>query len=245
MLIKRLVILTSLMVAVLSATVWIADRGDATPPVDEIRMDVDSVSKGDVVHTLTAERDGTCPATIPFMETIGLIGPDEISKQIVIVTNDDCELVVEKIKVETRSNTRSTRTTDVDYEAWARLRLEGEFVEDDDSWDARAETEILYYLRETNTGFQFNNPLPRALCYSSDYPTIVHTNCDERHDVNTSQRKKLTATADMRFYGTPQARWTQEAYYDSRTSGSDYYGCSAVGRPSFLDWDCRGWRTVE
>ena len=261
MVIKRIIIVAVVAILAGSATMWTEERGSATPPIEEsgnlITVNADNLAQGDVIQSLTRKLDGDCP-NIPAMEIELTLENHQASKDVTVGMNDSCQIVVESIDVKLLpanhlSITRSTgqvksmtRSVDIDWEVYARYRLFGTYHTDDESYFAEAETEVEYYLRETNTGFSFNYPSPSAHCESTDLPTITWSGgCNLNFDVNTSSRKKIGAETEFKFWGTPQMEWDQSATYDARIDATDRVICSSEEYPSFLSARCRGARTLD
>lgn len=248
---RRILIVAVLAVLAAGAGIWIEERGSAAPPIEEsdgvLTVNADNLTEGHVIQSLTRTLDGNCP-NIPAMTIELTLENHHASKDVTVGMNDSCEVVAESIDVKLihEDVLSMTRSTDIDWEVYARYRLYGTYDTDDNSYFAEAETEVEFNLRETNTGFHFNYPLPSAHCEASDLPTITWSGgCNLNYDVNTSSRKKIGAETEFRFYGIPQMEWDQSATYDAKLTGTDRVICRSEEYPSFLSARCRGARTQE
>ncbi len=256
MLFKR-TILSAVLVVALCATGCVSDGdGAAQKGGDDesvIHVNIGQVSEGQVLHVLDRLPNGECPAMTPAEETVITLAPNEVSEEITMATNDDCQIIVEqidKVLLPEASDHDGGVTQDhggsINWYAYARLRLHGTYTHTDGrKLFAESDTQIDFYLRQTSTGFHFNNPPPEEFCESSGLPTISNRNCRLQWDFNTSQRKQLGAHSEFTFFGEPQMTWDQSATYNARTSGSDQVICENGPRPSFLRRTCTGDRTEE
>ncbi len=248
MLFRRMVITTSIFAVVIGVGVWAAGFGLSAQggggPTEPVRIDVDTARVGQVVGGGAMLPDGRCgPRSI---EIEGTLEGDELSEEIILSVDDRCRLVVDSID-RALAPAQTAKSASTDWEAWARFRFYGTYIDpdtDEDYW-AEAETEVEFFLKEEAGAFTFNSPRPVEYCFASGLPTISNRRCWLEYNVDTSTRKKLGAHGRFYFYGNPQMNWKQSATYDARISGSDRYKCVSGEAPGFLRYSCRGNRTEE
>ena len=141
----RIAIVTTLVVVLIGVGLLVYDGiSDANDP-DVLLIDGDASSKGQVVHDLGRGSDGKCLSTEAAMEISFEVDVDDGPKEVTVSRNDDCQIVVDDIVVEPKpkrddssfvipagqsgqGGTQASQAS-TDWEAWARSRQYGYYVE--------------------------------------------------------------------------------------------------------------------
>lgn len=216
----------------------------------DISINVDSVSKDQILHTGIQTSDGSCNMNTRTLDIEGTLSGNEMSEEINLQVNAKCQLVVESINreydlSESATGTSQSNNYPINTFAWTIFRLYGDYAEDDTEYlDVETETEVQFHLSETASGFSFNYPLPDETCEAYN-PVTSWDNCWLEYEHNTQQRKAVGAYGDFTHVGSPLFEWEQSATFDARTSQTDTYRCIAGEHPAYLQVFCRGDRDPE
>ncbi len=106
---RRMLFVASVLAVVISVGAWAAGFGSENSVGAQgpgggddvnIQIAVDQVEMGEIIHSGVVNAAGGCDIGVRTIEIEGTLSEGELSEEISVVLNDDCQLVVESIERE-------------------------------------------------------------------------------------------------------------------------------------------------